>query len=247
MPSVLSPDALTTLDNLKNAVGVATADTSKDNHLERCINRATGVIEDMTGRKFNGGTQGGLKARKYNGASGSHTTTGITSEDYVYFSGYTRDCGGDTCVENGCGVFHLPAYPVRANDEAQSDAFALAILSTRGSGTGETWDTTSYVEFDQFVVDRQNGVLRLLGGPFAAGHRNYRVTMAAGFLYGAAQPYVPPDLEALCVEIAKGIYRDNRAVIGESIGSWSRQYSVTMLQEDQLTRAVLARYSRPVL
>jgi Phage gp6-like head-tail connector protein len=244
----VATDALTTLANLKAAVGIATADTSKDTYLEQCINRATWLIEEMTGRKFNEGMNGGFKARKYTDITSpsTHTTTGVANEDYIYFSGSTRDYGGDTVIDDhGNGAFYLPAYPVRPNAETQSVTFALATLQDRSSGGGESWDTTSYVEFDQFIVDRPNGVLRLIGGVFAPGTRNYRVTMAAGFLYGAAQPYVPPDLEALCIEMAKGIFRDNRNVTSESLGTWSRSYSKDA--EDPVIQRTLARYSRPVL
>lgn len=243
----MNTDALTTLANLKSAVGIATADTSKDTFLEQCINRATWLIEDATNRKFNNGTQGGLKARKYNGSSGTLTLGGsdtIASEDYLYVNGYTTDYGGDTIIENGHGVLYLPAYPVQANSVL---TFQLAVLSDRGSGVsgGETYDATTYTEWDDFIVDRQNGILRLLGGPFSAGLRNYRITMAAGYLYGSAQPYVPPDLEGLCIEMAKGLYRDNRNLQSESIGSWSRSYD--RQKEDPVTKGILARYLRPVL
>ena len=121
----------------------------------------------------------------------------------------------------------------------------MEVLTARSSAGGETWDATLLLENDHYVVDRRNGVLRLLGGNFSLGSRNYRVTMAAGFQYGSAQPYVPPDLESLCIEMAKGLYRDNRNVSSESIGTWSRSYDRT--KEDPVVRATLARYSRPHL
>jgi hypothetical protein len=242
-------DALSTRANLKAAVGIAAADTSKDDYLDQCIDRATWLIEDMTGRKFNEGMNGGLKARKYNGGASTHTTTGVSDEDYIFFSGWTLNRGGDTLRDEhtGEGLFYLPAYPVRANAETGSVIFALAVLNSRSNSGGEDWDTTTHAENDTFIVDRSNGILRLLGGTFTGGQRNYRVTMCAGFVFGAAQPYVPPDLEGLCIEFAKGFFRDNRAVIGESIGTVSRQYSVTMLEKDPVKQSVIARYSRPVL
>ena len=247
MPSVLDASALATLSNLKDLVGVASADTSKDYHLERCLNRATWVIEHLTGRKFNNGTSGGLKARRYNGNTATppanvHGTTGVTDEDYLYFSGATKDQGGDTVIdERGYGLYYLPAYPVQANSIV---TFVLATLADRSAG-GETWDTTTLVEWVDYVVEREKGVLRFLGGRFATGFRNYRVTMAAGYQYGSAQPYVPPDLEALCIEIAKGLFRDNRTLQSESIGTWSRSYKAN--QEDPFVQETLSRYTRPVL
>lgn len=246
MPSVLRTDALTTLDNLKDMVGIASSDTSKDNHLERCINRATWLIESLTNRKFNNGTQGGLKARKYNGGASTHGTTGVSDEDYIYFSGTTMEWGGDTVLDQmGFGLFYLPAFPVQANSVL---TFTLASLNDRSSAVpGEDWNTTEYVEYDHYVVDRENGILRLLNGPFRTGHRNYRVTMAAGYQFGSAQPYVPPDLEACCIEMAKQLYRSDRDVISESIGTWSRSYSVTLKEKDPFIQQTISRYSRLVL
>src|SRR3954447_6598203 len=121
MPSVLSPDSLTTLENLKSALNVSTSDTSEDPYLERLINRASRWVEGETERRSPDGKYG-LKARRYNGAAGTapnnvHATTGVPDEDYVYFSGYTKDRGGDTIrdEQTGCGFLHLPAWPVQSN------------------------------------------------------------------------------------------------------------------------------------
>ncbi len=103
----LNSDALTTLSNLKEVLGISSSDTSKDGQIERAINRATAWIESETNRK--------LKARGYNGASGNFTIGGsdtIANEDYIYFNGSTKDRGGDTVVdERGYGLFYLPAFP----------------------------------------------------------------------------------------------------------------------------------------
>jgi hypothetical protein len=239
--SSLNADALTTLANLKAALNIATADTSKDTLLENCINRATGLLEEMTNRKFNEGLNGGFKARRYNAGSDTHAVTAVPDEDYVYFSGTPKSHGGDALMDDfGAGYVHLPAYPIQANGTA-GVTFALAQLYSRSSGSGELWDTTSYVEFDSFIVDRPLGVLRLIAGRFAWGNRNYRVTMSAGY-QGAAAPFVPPDLEAACIEIAKGIYRDNRAVTSESIGSWSRSFDRS--KEDPVVTQAVSKYSR---
>src|SRR4051812_21987344 len=181
MPSVLAADALTTLENLKAALNVSTSDTSEDPYLERLINRASRWVESETERRSPDGKYG-LKARRYNGAAGSapdnvHETTGVPDEDHVYFSGHTKDRGGDTlsAPQTG-GVFHLPAWPVQSNSVLP---FVLESLDAR-DGAGETWEE-DLTEFDDYVVDRERGVLRLLSGAFAWGHRNYRITMAAGY------------------------------------------------------------------
>src|SRR5438552_3412172 len=101
----LGADALTTLANLKEFLNVASADTSKDAALTNVINRTSLWIEDATHRK--------LKARRYNNGGSTHATTGVTDEDYIYFSGWRRNEGGDTVVDPaGYGLFYLPAWPV---------------------------------------------------------------------------------------------------------------------------------------
>src|SRR4051794_15704672 len=101
--------ALTTLGNLKSALKIST--TTDDQTLEKAIDRASTWIENQTNRK--------LKARLYNGLTGgaetlgTHPTTKVPDEDYLYFSGRTFDRGGDTLIEEGRGVYHLPQYPVQ--------------------------------------------------------------------------------------------------------------------------------------
>ena len=202
----VNADALTTPANLKEELNIT--GTAKDGKLERVINRATWWIEDRRRRKFNNGTQGGLKARRYNGDTASapnnvHTTTMVRDEDYIYFDGTTQDRGGDTIVNRstGLGEFHLPAYPVQANSVL---TFALAVLSGRSNSGGETWDT------DRLPGERRSTswTARTAScGCWAARSPRARgttaITMAAGYQYGDNQPYVPPDLEGLCIELCK--------------------------------------------
>src|SRR3954447_26033795 len=117
----MKPTALTTLENAKAALKVK--GSTDDALLTQLIERASAWIESQTGRKF--------KARRYNGtttpsASAIHPTTSVEDEDYLYFSGYTLDEGGDT-IEGG-SAYQLPQFPVQANSVL---AFALASLSDR--------------------------------------------------------------------------------------------------------------------
>lgn len=241
--SQLNPDSLTTLENLKSALGVTTA--SSDDYLCQLINQASYEIDNQTFRKADSGKYG-LKARRYNGATASapnnfHTTTLVPDEDFVYFSGSTLDRGGDTLVNSstGLGEFYLPAYPVQANSVL---TFALAVLTSRDSDSDQVWDTASYVELDHYVVDRERGILKLLGGPFVPGVLNYRVTMAAGYQYGSNAPYVPPDLEKLCIEVCKKLYNDDEGVTQERLGTWSRTFDVAKSAE-KIDRGI-QRYTR---
>jgi hypothetical protein len=66
------------------------------------------------------------------------------------------------------------------------------------------------VEWDDYILDADNGIIRLTGGQFTPGFRNYRVTCTAGYLYPStpAAPFVPPDLEELCVRLCKVMFRE---------------------------------------
>ena len=233
----VSPFALTTLANLKEVLGIATADTSKDASLERVIDRTTLFIEGEIRRK--------LKARKYNGNTPInpalvHPTTNVVNEDYLFFSGSTTDYGGDTVIDPNCsfGLYYLPAYPVRPNAETGSVTFVVSVLTERSAG-GETWDTTILNEYRDYLIDREKGELRLLSGPFTPGVRNYRITMCAGYVT------IPADLEGLCLELARDIYRDSRELASESIGTWSRSYDKS--KSDPYVEGLLSRFSRTIL
>lgn len=244
--AVLS-DALTTTANLKTALGITASD--QDTLLEQCIDRATQWIEGQTERK--------LKARNYNGFNTSsegsdfeHKTTStgdtVPSEDYIIFSGQ------DAITENGRGVFHLPQFPVLKVNSTNRNVinhpsaltFRLQALATRGSSGGETW--TSLTELDDYIVDYQNGVITLLGGPFTHGDKNYRIKCTAGLIgpTANAQPYVPADLQQCCVEIAKELFQGNEDVLSEQIGTWSKSYSVTLRQQRRFIHETIARYRR---
>ena len=250
MPSVLLSDALTTLANVKEAVGIGSSDTSKDNQLERCINRASQWIEGRTERK--------LKARNYNGfnatSEGSdfdHKTTGsgdtVASEDYLFFSG-----GKIAKDDNGYTVLYLPQYPIlkvsgtnrNVIQHKNALTFRVDVLNQRGSTVtlNETW--TALTEFDDYIIDQQTGALRLLGSRFFIGQSNYRVKCTAGLIGPTAdtQPYVPSDLEELCVEVSKQIFRGDKGVQSETLGSWSKTYKPEM--KDDFIESVIARYRR---
>jgi hypothetical protein len=239
-------DSLTTLPNLKAALKIA--NTADDAYLEQLIGRASWQVENDAKRKSDSGKYG-LKARRYNGFTGGattpgvHPTTSVPDEDYVFFSGSTQDRGGDTLADEhtGLGYVYLPAYPVQTN-AASGVTFALEVLSSRSSSGGEAWDSTTHAEFGSYVVDREKGILRLLGGGFTPGFGNYRVTMAAGYQFGSNQPFVPPDLEQLCIEYCKKLWNEDEGVQSESMGTWSRTFDVAKSREK--IDGMLSRYTR---
>ncbi len=225
--------ALTTLAHFKTHQGIST--NTDDLLIEQLIDSVSDWIETQTERK--------LKRREYNNGGSIHPTTGVADEDYIYFNGSTKDRGGDTVKdESGYGLFYLPAWPVAANDD--NVTFTLATLSNRGQSVSgyESWDTDDLEEWDDYIVDRDNGVLRLLGGPFGSGYRNYRVTMAAGYQTGSVQPYVPDDLEELCIRLVAQMYDNKVNVTSEKIGTWSRSFGSA--KEDPFVEMTLAKYSR---
>ena len=70
----------------------------------------------------------------------------------------------------------------------------------------------------------------------------YELTMAAGYQVGSAQPYVPDDLELLCIELVKDLYKDRSNLQSESIGSWSRTFNTQKVKP--FVEDTLAKYSR---
>jgi hypothetical protein len=217
--------ALTTTTNFKTAHGVS--GSTDDTLIEKIIDRTTAWIESRCQRKF--------KARDYGGSS-THGTTGVTAEDYIYFDGQDQ-----YVTERNLGEFHVPQWPIQKSTVTHALAVELAVLSDR-TNSGETWDTTQLVENDDYVVDYAGGVIRLLGGVFTEGVKNYRLTCTAGYQEGSAQPYVPDDLEQLCIELGGLIYRDRKNLQSEKIGTWSRTFDTQ--KEDPFVADVLAKYTR---
>lgn len=235
MSVTILPEALTTLANLKEQLSIT--DTSSDDKLTNVINRVSVWLESQTNRK--------LKARNYNGfnaGGGSNfSTTSITSEDYLYFDG---DC--EQVDERGYGVLYLPVPPLRPSVSGAL-AFQLAVLSDRvagADGAGDTWDTTSLAEGSEYVVDYKAGKVTLVGSRFTTGYKNYRVKCTGGFFAGSAQPYVPQDLETLCIELSKQMYNDSAKVQSETIGTWSKTYRPRT--DDPFVADTLAKYTRLV-
>jgi len=210
-------EALVSRDTFKTALGVS--GSMDDTLIDSIIDRATAWIQSVTGRK--------LKARHYK-LDQSAFTTSVTSEDYLYFD-------GDEAVANGKGLgeFYLPQYPVQRSSVASALAFELAYLSSRGSG-GDTF--TALTANVDYLVDYERGVVRLLAGRFTSGVRNYRITCTAGYVT------IPPDLEALCIELGRLIYKDRKNLQSETIGSWSRSFNTA--KDDPLVSDVLAHYTR---
>ncbi len=237
------PTDLTTVSDFKQSQNVS--GTADDAWIQQLITRSTAWIEGLTSRKF--------VARQYNGATGTdgtatHPTTRVPDENYVYFD------GDPTLIEPnarspywGTGLFYLPQYPVQANTVL---TFQLAVLQSRDdvSTTGDVWDTTGLKEGRDYLVDRTTGALRMFTGPFQAGVKNYRVKMAAGYMLPAATPaapWVPTDLQQLCIEMANLIYRGSKNLKSESIGPWNRTFETQ--KEDPYIASVLAAYTRVIL
>lgn len=226
--------ALTTLAHFKTRNGLTTGEN--DQLIEQIIDAVSDWIESQTQRKF--------KRREYNGGSSTHATTGVADADYIYFNGYTKDKGGDTVVDEArYGLFYLPTWPVAPSDDF---TFVLENLSKRGSSVSgkEEW-STNLNEWDDYILDRENGILRRLGGAFVGGFRNYRITMAAGYQEGSAHPYVPDDLEQLCIRLASERFDDRSNLQSEKIGTWSRTFDTT--KADPFIDQTLMRYTRITL
>lgn len=246
-------DALTTQANFKTAHGVS--GTDDDALIDSLIDRATDWIESMTDRK--------LKARNYNGYSTKfdHAETGdaqeITSENYILFDG--QDAVKDS---RSLSRIYLPQYPIvypdSVDDGGHANALAVVVerLTDRGSSVsgGEDWDALT--EWDDYIIEYQKGEIRLVGSTLLTGTRNYRITCTAGYTTGhisGSQPYVPDDLEQLCLYIAGRLYKEDFNVTSEKIGTWSRTYAgsrdngMSILQSDPIISVGLAKYRKITL
>src|SRR3954467_7091772 len=113
----LLPEALSTLPNLKEALGVSGGDNSQDDRLKNILNRVTLWVEHTTKRK--------LVCRNYNGKGTTYAGTGVVSEDYLYLDGHRQVEG-----ESGTGEIYLPAYPVQRTATGAL-TFALAVIQAR--------------------------------------------------------------------------------------------------------------------
>ena len=226
----LISEALSTLANVKEALKIT--DASQDSLLTSLLNRVTGWIEDTTHRK--------LVARNYNGKGTAFSVTSVPSEDYIYLNGsqsFVNDAG--------YGELYLPVYPIQRTG-TDVLTFNLAVLQNRSNALGEVWDSSSVLEYDSYILDAESGVIHLYG-PAMPGYRNYKVTCTAGLLYPAtpAAPWVPPDLESLCIELCKQMFRESRNVVSERISEWSRTYKLDV--PDPHNKDILDKYSRPIV
>jgi len=225
----VSASALTTLDRFKTAHGIS--GSTQNDLIEQIIDLTSAWIEGQTFRK--------LKVRNYNNST-QHSVTAIPAEDYIYLDG--SDAVYDE--KNGIMEFHLPQYPVQKSTVTGAIAFKLATLTNRDA-SGDTWNDDELDENEHFLVDYERGVIRCIGFTPISGARNYRVTCTAGYQTGAAQPYVPADLERLCIEMGRKLFDEKMNVQSEKMGTWSITYDTA--KEDPFIAPVLARYTRYAL
>lgn len=205
-------EALTTLAKIHTMLGIPTATTTDDTYLEELIAAATFAIQEYCGRKF--------VRRNYNGASGTHATTSVTSEDYIIFSG------------KGKSRHALTQYPI------SSTGFVLAELTNRDSVGVETWETlTAGVDY---LIDYDTGIITMLNGLFDRGDRNYRVTAAAGYQTQTAAPWVPYDLSQACAVMVREAYRESERLTSEKLGDITRSHDIT--KHRAMVEGVLDRY-----
>ena len=239
-------NALTTAANFKTANSIS--GSGEDTLIETLINRATSMIESLCDRK--------LKARNYNGFGTAfehkNTSTGDTviSEDYIKFNGQKAIVDSDFL-----GRFYLPQYPIvppSSVSGGHTNALTLILqrLTDRGSAVSgnESWETLD--EFDDYIIDYENGYIQLLSGTFLHGNKNYRIKCTAGYttIGSATQPYVPRDLEELCLYLAGRLYKEDLNTTSEKIGTWSRTYASgaekSLFTTDPIVSAGLAKYTR---
>lgn len=199
----MRPDVLCTLEAAKLGLGLAPSASGDDTRISLLIEAATDVIERAAGRKF--------VRRNYNDGDAAatptyHTTTQVPDEPRLLIDGNRQ-----TSVI-------LPNFPV-----VDDSGFIFESLATRAAA-GDTW--TVLVKNEDYILDRVRGMIRVNGGYLSKGIRNYRVTYEAGFLLHDKAPWVPADLQEMCVQLVREGMQDNSRVTSEKIGEWSRSYDV---------------------
>lgn len=244
---VLKDYALTTVDNLADALGVPSV--ARDHRLIPVIDAASDWIEGQTDRK--------LKARNYKGFDQTvgtglfeHKVTGtgdtVATEDFIFFDGEDIELDG-----HGRGRFYLPQFPILTVDPTTSTirgrirhpnalTFVMEKLTDRTASGGETFETL--VELDDYILDQERGIVLLIGEGVRRGLRNYRFTYTGGYSIQEDQPYGPDDLESLCIHIASKLYQDNIDVKAERVGSLSKSF--LELSEDKYVNSIVMRYRR---
>jgi hypothetical protein len=223
----MSATDLTTVANFKTALNVS--GSNDDAWIQQIITRTTAWIEQLTNRK--------LVARRYGSFSAptTHPVTGVADEDYLYFDGDPHEVD-----EYRRAVHYLPQYPIQDNSVV---AFELSVLNTRDEN-GDDWDSTQLLEGRDYVVDRQTGAIRLLADRFIRGIKNYRVKCAAGYQVQSDTPWVPYDLEELCVQMGALIYKDKKNLSQEAVGVWTRQFDTS--KDDPFIAPILSAYTRTI-
>lgn len=213
----MRPDALTTLEDTKLALGLPPSTGESDSLIEHLIEASTDIIERACGRKF--------VRRNYNDGDIAatptvHGTTQVPDEPRIFIDG-----AGQTALV-------LPNFPI-----VEDSTFIFESLATRDS-SGDTW--TVLVRNEDYVLDRTRGILRVNGGCLSRGIKNYRITCQAGFM-GEEAPWVPSDLQRLCQEMVKEAFQDKSKVTSETIGAWSRSYDIS--KPNDFLEAAMTKYN----
>ena len=143
------------------------------------------------------------------------------------------DGGWGTVDDNGYGEFYLPQFPVQRSSVSGALSFELAYLASRDS-SGDTF--TAYTEGDDYIVDYDKGIVRLIGWRFSPGQKNYRISCTAGYTS------IPDDLEQLCIELCRMLYENRKNLQSEQIGTYRRTWDTQ--KQDPFVSDILAQYTR---
>lgn len=219
MPVTLLPQALTTLANLQERLGIS----GSDDKLKNIINRVSRFIEDTIDRK--------LMARNYDGST-THAGTSIAAENPLFFD-------WQDFVKTSRGYeLYLPAWPIQKGG-AQDITFELAYLSERNS-SGETYATANIAEWTDYILEKEEGTILFINHPIiVAGYpdvRIYRLKATLGFTS------IPPAVEMACLELCEMMYLGGKGVTSERLGSWSKTYDLSA--NEKMVRNALGAYCR---
>lgn len=219
--ATLLPQALTTLEAAQQKLGTS----GNEDKIINCINRVTTHIERVTDRK--------IMARNYDGFT-KHAQTQIAAENPLYFD-------WDDFVETDQGwELYLPEFPIHRGDSTKDVTFELAYLASRDS-SGETFATSNITEWVDYIVKEDEGTILFLNHPLVKsgldyGVRMYRLKATLGY------ETIPHDIEALCLELLREIYRDSSNVSMERLEGWSKSYDLS--KNNRYIEEVMVSYAR---
>lgn len=167
-----------TLDDVKFYCGIGLDDTQHDEDIKKAINKASRLVDKLTGQHFYEQTVTAVYVNTIMGGSAGWSVVNVDRKERIY-SATTRNYKQ--------GFIYTPTN--------------LPIISI----TSITEDDTLLVENTDFYVDYTNGIIEKAGGSWNTSQRSIKITCVLGFdSSGTTVPSddIPGDIAQHTLEIA---------------------------------------------